>query len=137
MKHIKQTIKKERNKAWGNESLKGTFVGTANGTLPASFIGGDPNISLPITMWLQYTFDGKGGIEPAFGEAVIGGKPSGLIKAKGTYKIDPETGIGMETIHFPDGGSLNRRISLSSDKTHLHCITVDTGFQFNTTMFKQ
>src|SRR5215470_15571602 len=77
---------------WSNNSLQGTFVGTATGRLPASFIGGDPSSSLPITMWFQYTFDGEGHIDPAFGEPTIGGQPSGLIKACGTYSIDPETG---------------------------------------------
>jgi hypothetical protein len=55
---------------WSNNSLQGTFVGTATGTLPASFIGGDPSSSLPITMWFQYMFDGKGqpmaGCVPAY-----------------------------------------------------------------------
>src|SRR5215471_21215574 len=122
---------------WSNKSLQGTFVGTAAGTVPASFIGGDPNISLPITMWFQYTFDGKGHIDPAFGEPTIGGKPSGLIKASGTYSIDPETGIGMETITLPGGRTLNRRFSLSNDNTQLHWVSVDAGFQFMGTMQKQ
>src|SRR5215467_870382 len=122
---------------WSNTSLQGTFVGTATGTLPASFIGGDPNISLPITMWFQYTFDGKGHIDPAFGEPIIGGKPSDLIKASGTYSIDPETGMGMETITLPGGITLNRRFSLSNDNTQLHWVSVDPGFQFRGTMHKQ
>ena len=122
---------------WSNTSLEGTFVGTATGTLPASFIGGDPNISLPITMWFQYTFDGKGHIDPAFGEPTIGGKPSGLIKASGTYCIDPETGMGMETITLPGGRTLNRRFSLSNDNTKLNLVSVDLGFQFQGTMYKQ
>ena len=122
---------------WSNTSLQGTFVGTAAGTLPASFIGGDANSSLPITMWFQYTFDGKGHIDPAFGEATIGGKPSGLIKASGTYSIDPETGMGMETITLPGGRTLNRRFSLSNDNTQLHWVSVDPGFQFRGTMHKQ
>jgi hypothetical protein len=122
---------------WSNTSLEGTFVGTAAGTLPASFIGGDPNVSLPITMWFQYTFDGKGHIDPAFGEATIGGKPSGLIKASGTYSIDPATGMGMETINLPGVGPVNRRLSLSNDNTQLHWVSVDPGFQFKGTMHKQ
>lgn len=122
---------------WSNTSLQGTFVGTATGTVPASFLGGDPNTSLPITMWFQYTFDGKGHIDPAFGEATIGGKPSGLIKASGTYSIDPATGMGMETINLPGGGTLNRRFSLSNDNTQLHWVSVDPGFQFKGTMHKQ
>ena len=121
---------------WSNTSLEGTFVGTAAGTLPASFIGGDPNMSLPITMWFQYTFDGKGHIDPAFGEPTIGGKPSGLIKASGTYSIDPETGMGMETVNLA-GRTLNRRFSLSNDNTQLHWVSVDPGFQFKGTMHKQ
>ena len=122
---------------WSNTSLQGTFVGTATGTLPASFIGSDPNSSLPITMWFQYTFDGKGHIDPAFGESTIDGKPSGLIKASGTYSIDPETGMGMETITLPGGRTLNRRFSLSNDNTQLHWVSVDPGFQFQGTMHKQ
>ena len=122
---------------WSNQSLQGTFVGTASGTLPASFIGGDPNSSLPITMWFQYTFDGEGHIDPAFGEPTIGGKPSGLIKASGTYSLDPETGMGMETITLPGGITLNRRFSLSNDNTQLHWVSVDPGFQFKGTMHKQ
>jgi hypothetical protein len=122
---------------WSNTSLQGTFVGTATGTVPASFLGGDPTISLPITMWFQYTFDGEGHIDPAFGEATIGGKPSGLIKASGTYRIDPETGMGMETIRLPGGRTLNRRFSLSNDNTQLHWVSVDPGFQFTGTMQKQ
>jgi hypothetical protein len=122
---------------WSNKSLQGTFVGTAAGTVPASFIGGEPNISLPITMWFQYTFDGKGHIDPAFGEPTIGGKPSGLIKASGTYSIDPETGMGMETITLPGGVMLNRRFSLSNDNTQMHWVSVDPGFQFIGTMHKQ
>ena len=122
---------------WSNTSLQGTFVGTATGTLPASFIGGDPDSSLPITMWFQYTFDGKGHIDPAFGEPTIGGKPSGLIKASGTYRLDPATGIGMETITLPGGRTLNRRFSLSNDNTQLHWVSVDPGFQFQGTMQKQ
>ena len=122
---------------WSNKSLQGTFVGTAAGTVPASFIGGEPNISLPITMWFQYTFDGKGHIDPAFGESTIGGKPSGLIKASGTYSIDPETGMGMETITLPGGVMLNRRFSLSNDNTQMHWVSVDPGFQFIGTMHKQ
>ena len=122
---------------WSNNSLQGTFVGTATGTLPASFIGGDPSSSLPITMWFQYTFDGKGHIDPAFGEPTIGGKPSGLIKASGTYSIDPETGMGMETVTLPGGRTLNRRFSLSNDNTQLHWVSVDPGFQFRGTMHKQ
>ena len=122
---------------WSNNSLQGTFVGTATGTLPASFLGGDPDSILPITMWFQYTFDGKGHIDPAFGEPTIGGKPSGLIKASGTYSIDPETGIGMETITLPGGRTLNRRFSLSNDNTQLHWVSVDAGFQFMGTMQKQ
>ena len=122
---------------WSNTSLQGTFVGTATGTLPASFLGGDPNSSLPITMWFQYTFDGEGHIDPAFGEATIGGKPSGLIKASGTYRLDPETGLGMETITLPGGRTLNRRFSLSNDNTQLHWVSVDPGFQFKGTMQKQ
>src|SRR5260221_6270254 len=73
---------------WSNTSLQGTFVGTATGTLPASFLGGDPSISLPITMWFQYTVDGEGHIDPAFGESTIGGKTSGLIKASCTHRTD-------------------------------------------------
>jgi len=126
-----------RKGPWSNNSLQGTFVGTATGTLPASFLGGDPDSSLPITMWFQYTFDGKGHIDPAFGEPTIGGKPSGLIKASGTYSIDPETGIGMETITLPGGRTLNRRFSLSNDNTQLHWVSVDAGFQFMGTMQKQ
>ena len=122
---------------WSNKSLQGTFVGIANGTVPGSFVGGDPKISLPITMLFQYTFDGKGGITPAYGEANIGGKPSGLIKASGTYSIDPETGIGMETINLPNGATLNRRFNLSNDNTQMHWVSVDTGFQFMGTMYKQ
>jgi hypothetical protein len=122
---------------WSNNSLQGTFVGTATGTLPASFIGGDPSSSLPITMWFQYTFDGEGHIDPAFGEPTIGGKPSGLIKARGTYSIDPETGMGMETVTLPGGRTLNRRFSLSNDNTQLHWVSVDAGFQFQGTMQKQ
>src|SRR5215472_4834954 len=122
---------------WRNNSLEGTFVGTATGTVPASFLGGDPSSSLPITMWFQYTFDGKGHIDPAFGEATIGGKPSGLIKASGTYRIDPETGMGMETITLPGGRTLKRRFSLSNDNTQLHWVSVDPGFQFIGTMHKQ
>src|SRR5260370_32478154 len=125
---------------WSNKSLEVTFVGTAAGTLPASFIGGDPNMSLPITMWFQYTFDGQGHIDPAFGESTIGGKPSGLIKASGTYSIDPETGMGMETINLPASvgvGTLNRRLSLSINNTHPHWVSVDPGFQFKGTMHKQ
>jgi len=122
---------------WSNNSLQGTFVGTATGTLPESFIGGDPDISLPITMWFQYTFDGEGQIDPAFGEATIGGKPSGLIKASGTYSIDPETGMGMETITLPGARTLNRRFSLSNNNTQLHWVSVDVGFQFNGMMQKQ
>jgi hypothetical protein len=121
----------------GDTSLQGTFVGTADGTVPASFIDGDPNSSLPITMWFQYTFDGKGHIDPAFGEATIGGKPSGLIKASGTYGIDPETGMGMESITLPGGRTLTRRFSLSNDNTQLHWVSVDPGFQFQGTMQKQ
>jgi hypothetical protein len=45
-------------------------------------------MNLPITMWFQYTFDGKGHIDPAFGEATIDGRPSGLIQASGSYSID-------------------------------------------------
>src|SRR5260370_13158888 len=100
---------------WSNTSLKGTFVGTAAGTVPASFRGGDPNMSLPITMWFQYTFDGKGHIDPAFGEATIGGNPSGLIQASGTYSIDPATGMRKETSNLPGRGTFNRRFSLSHD----------------------
>ena len=122
---------------WSNASLQGTFVGTAAGTVPASFRGGDPNSSLPITMWFQYTFDGNGHIDPAFGESTIGGKPSGLIKASGTYSIDPETGMGMETITLPGGVMLNRRFSLSNDNTQMHWVSVDPGFQFIGTMHKQ
>jgi hypothetical protein len=122
---------------WSNNSLQGTFVGTATGTVPASFLGGDPSRSLPITMWFQYTFDGKGHIDPAFGEATIGGKPSGLIKASGTYSIDPETGMGMETITLPGGRTLNRRFSLSNNSTQMHWVSVAMGFQFNGTMQKQ
>ena len=122
---------------WSNNSLQGTFVGTATGTLPASFLGGDPGSTLPITMWFQYTFDGEGHIDPAFGEATIGGKPSCLIKASGTYSIDPETGMGMETITLPGGRSLNRRFSLSNNNTQMHWVSVDVGFQFNGTMQKQ
>ena len=88
-------------------------------------------------MWFQYTFDGKGHIDPAFGEPTIGGKPSGLIKASGIYNIDPETGIGMETITLPGGRTLNRRFSLSNDNTQLHWVSVDPGFQFQGTMQKQ
>src|SRR5260370_29169732 len=76
---------------WSNTSLEGTFVGTAAGTSPASFRGGDPNISLPITMWFQYTFYGKGHIDPPFWGATICGKPSGLMKATWTYNIYPQT----------------------------------------------
>jgi len=122
---------------WSTTSLQGTFVETASGTLPASFIGGDPSSSLPITMWFQYTFDGKGHVDPAFGEPTIGGKPSGLIKASGTYSIDPETGMGMETITLPGGRTLNRRFSLSNDNTQLHWVSVDSGFQFQGTMQRQ
>ena len=122
---------------WSDTSLQGTFVGTATGTLPASFIGGDPTSSLPITMWFQYTFDGEGHIDPAFGEATIGGKPLGLIKASGTYSLDPETGMGMETITLPGGRTLNRRFSLSKDNTQLHLVSVDPGFQFTGMMLKQ
>jgi len=125
---------------WSNKSLEGTFVGTAAGTLPASFIGGDPNMSLPITICFQYIFDGKGHIDPAFGESTIGGKPSGLIKASGTYSIDPATGMGKETINLPasvGSGTLNRRLSLSNDNTQLHWVSVDPGFQFKGTMHKQ
>lgn len=93
-------------------------------------------MSLPITMWFQYTFDGKGHIDPAFGEATIDGRPSGLIQASGTYSIDPATGMGMETINLP-GGTLNRRFSLSNDNTQLHWVSVDPGFQFKGTMHKQ
>jgi hypothetical protein len=125
------------NGPWSNASLQGTFVGTAAGTVPASLGGGDPNSSLPITMWFQYTFDGQGHIDPAFGEATIGGKPSGLIKASGTYTIDPETGMGLETITLPGGVTLNRRFSLSSDNTQVHWVSVDPGFQFTGTMQKQ
>jgi hypothetical protein len=129
--------------SWSNKSLQGTFVGNATGTIPATFIGGnglpdrDPDISLPITMWFQYTFDGKGNIDPAFGEATIDGKPSSLIKASGTYSIDPETGIGMETINLPNRVTLNRRFSLSNDNTQLHWVSVDPGFQFQGIMNKQ
>ncbi len=126
-----------RKGPWSNTSLQGTFVGTATGTVPASFLGGDPSSSLPITMWFQYTFDGEGHIDPAFGEATIGGKPSGLIKASGTYSIDPETGMGMETITLPGGRTLTRRFSLSNDNTQLHWVSVDVGFQFTGTMQKQ
>jgi hypothetical protein len=100
----------------------------------------NPNMSLPITMWFQYTFDGKGHIDPAFGEATIGGKPSGLIQASGTYSIDPATGMGKGSIHLPasvGGGTLNRRLSLSNDNTQLHWVSVDLGFQFKGTMHKQ
>lgn len=123
-----------------NESLQGTFAGTASGTLPASFVGGDKNVSLPITMWFQYTFDGKGHVDPAFGEAVIGGNSSGVIKAVGTYSIDPETGIGVETINLPasaGGGVLHRRFSMSHDNTQMHWICFDPGFQFMGTLNKQ
>src|SRR5260370_38859756 len=89
---------------WSNTSLQGTFVGTAAGTVPASFRGGDPKMSLPITMWVQYTFEGKGHIDPGFGEATIGGKPSGLLQASGTYSIDPPTGLGKEPLNIPRGG---------------------------------
>jgi hypothetical protein len=123
--------------SWSNASLHGTFVGTAAGTLPASFIGGDPNSSLPITMWFQYTFDGEGHVDPAFGEATIGGQPTGLIRAHGTYSIDPDTGLGMETINLPDGRTLNRRFSLSNGNTQMHWVSVDPGFQFNGTKQKQ
>jgi hypothetical protein len=122
---------------WNDTSLQGTFVGTATGTVPASFLGGDPNSSLPITMWFQYTFDGEGHIDPAFGEATIDGQPSGLVKASGTYCLDPETGMGMETITLPGGRTLNRRFSLSNDNTQLHWVSVDRGFQFTGTMQKQ
>ena len=126
-----------RKGPWSNTSLQGTFVGTATGTVPASFLGGDPSSSLPITMWFQYTFDGEGHIDPAFGEATIGGRPSGLIKARGTYSIDPETGMGMETITLPGGRTLTRRFSLSNDNTQLHWVSVDPGFQFMGTMQMQ
>jgi hypothetical protein len=126
-----------RKGPWNETTLQGTFIGTAAGTVPASFLGGDPSISLPITMWFQYTFDGKGHIDPAFGEATIGGKPSGLIKASGTYSIDPETGMGMESITLPGGRTLTRRFSLSNDNTQLHWVSVDPGFQFTGTMQKQ
>jgi hypothetical protein len=70
------------------------------------------------------TFDGEGHINPAFGEATIGGKPSGLIKASGTYSLEPETGMGMETIILPGGRTLNRRFSLSSSNTQVHWLTL-------------
>ena len=88
-------------------------------------------------MWFQYTFDGEGHIDPAFGEATIGGQPSGLIKASGTYSLDPATGMGMETITLPGGRTLNQRFSLSNDNTRLHWVSVDPGFQFTGTMQKQ
>ena len=125
------------NGPWSNNSLHATFVGTAAGTVLASFLGGDPSSSLPITMWFQYTFDGEGHVDRAFGEATIGGKPSGLIKASGTYRLDPATGMGMETITLPDGRTPNRRFSLSNDNTRLHWVSVDPGFQFKGTMQKQ
>ena len=123
-------VESEAKGPWSNAFLQGTFVGTASGTVPASFRDGDPNSSLPITMWFQYTFDGNGHIDPAFGESTIGGKPSGLIIASGIYRIDPETGMGMETITLPGGVTLNRRFSLSNDNTQLHWVSVDEGFQF-------
>ncbi|HEY2582173.1 MAG TPA: hypothetical protein VGI43_10205 [Mucilaginibacter sp.] len=144
MTKIKNSIsegKKEENSgSLSNKSLQGTFVGTGTGTLPASFAGGDPNVSLPITMLFQYTFDGDGHIDPAFGEATIGGQPMGLIKATGTYHIDPATGIGEETINLPasvGGGTINRRFALSNGNTQLHLVGLDPGFQFQATMYKQ
>src|SRR5260370_29091673 len=93
---------------WSNTSLQGTFVGTAAGTVPASFRGGDPNMNLPITMWFQYTFDGKGHIDPAVGEAAIRGKPSGLIQTNGTYNNHPATRIENEASTLPGGAPLNQ-----------------------------
>jgi hypothetical protein len=137
LKQQSPSVRSESNSPWSNNSLRGTFVGTATGTVPASLLGGDPGNSLPITMWFQYTFDGEGHIDPAFGEATIGGQPSGLIKASGTYRLDPETGMGMEKITLPGGRILNRRFSLSNDNTQMHWVSVDPGFQFQGIMHKQ
>lgn len=123
---------------WSNQSLQGTFVGTANGTVPESIIGGDPNKSIQLTTLFKYTFDGKGNIDPAYG-VLTGGGRSGLVEAKGTYSIDPTTGIGTLTIisTSASGAKVNRQFSLSDNRTQLHWMSIDPGFQFSGIMYKQ
>jgi hypothetical protein len=129
-----------------NASLQGTYTGTAAGTLPASVVGGDAKTSVPIIMGFVYTFDGKGNMT-GYGQPNIGGSashdssnPLGMLKATGTYTVDPATCSGTEEIVVTNQGhttAFHRWFSLSNNNTQQHFVTVDPGFLFQGTLYKR
>jgi hypothetical protein len=129
-----------------NASLRGTYVGTTAGFVPASLIGGDPKASVPILMGFVYTFDGNGHIS-GYGQPSIDGNaehdprnPLGMLKCTGTYQIDPATCSGTEevVVSVPSHDTtFHRWFSLSDNNTRQHFVTVDPGFRFEGVLSKR
>ena len=129
-----------------NASLRGTYVGTATGSVPASLIGGDPKATVPFMIGFVYTFDGKGHIT-GWGQPSVAGTPAhepdtplGMLKMTGTYSIEPTTCSGTEEIVVLNQGhptTFHRWFSMSDNNTQQHFVTVDQGYFFQGTLHKR